>query len=213
MSSSATPLREQRVLAPASAPGTSRLASVTRRRLATALLLATTTLPVMLPATVGASPGDSLAISMFGDRSEALWPLQVGLEVVAVESGEVVVPRRELVVSDGQHTVFAEVIATPHGSHAFELEVVARHHAEANIELEYDLRVREARFEGLTWTNYLLHRLALAPRPEVGPESLAAARADIVETQQDPDAPAHVQSVDVDGQRYEIRLYAASLRG
>ena len=185
-----------------------------RRHLATALLLAATSLPAtLLPATVGASPGDSLTISMFGDRSEALWPLQVGLEVVAIDSGEVVVPRRDLVVSDGQHTVFAEVIAAPHGSHGFELEVVARHHADATIELEYDLRVREARFEGLTWTDYLLHRLALAPRPEVGPEALAAARADIIEAQQDPVAPAHVQTVDVDGRRYEIRLYAESLRG
>ncbi|HVI02058.1 MAG TPA: hypothetical protein VM869_25270 [Enhygromyxa sp.] len=168
---------------------------------------------LLIPASAGATPGDSLSIPLFSDRSEALWPLQVGLEVVAVDSGEVVVPRRELVVSDGQHTIFSEVIATPRGTQGFELEVVARHHAADAIELEYDLRVEQARFADLSWTDYLLHRLALAPRPEVGPNALAAARADIVETHENPDDPAHSQTVDVDGQRYEIRLYAASLRG
>ncbi|HLT40469.1 MAG TPA: hypothetical protein VK034_29525 [Enhygromyxa sp.] len=165
------------------------------------------------PALALAAPGDSLSIPLFGDRSEALWPLQVGLEVVEVETGQRVVPRRDLVVSDGQHTIFSEVIATPHGTQGFELELVARHHAGDAIELEYDLRVRQAHFEDLSWTDYLLHRLALAPRPRVGPQALAAARADIVETREDPDDPAHSQIVDVDGRRYEIRLYAASLRG
>lgn len=179
-----------------------------RRRIALALLVAS-----LVPATARATPGDSLSVPLFGDRSEALWPLQVGLEVVAVDSGELVVPRRELVVSDGQHTIFSEVIATPRGSHGFELELVARHHAGDAIELEYDLHVRQARFQELTWTDYLLHRLALAPRPEVGPDALAAARADIIETREAVDEPAHSQTVEVDGQRYEIRLYAASMRG
>jgi hypothetical protein len=179
------------------------------RRLLTLPLLAA----ILLPTSAGATPGDSLAIPLFSDRSETLWPLQVGLEVVAVDTGEQVVPRRDLVVSDGQHTVFSEVIATPRGTQGFDLELVARHHAGDAIELEYDLRVRQARFEDLNWTDYLLHRLALAPRPAVGPEALAAARADIVETHQHPDDPAHSQTVTVDGRRYEIRLYAASLRG
>ncbi|PRQ01313.1 hypothetical protein ENSA5_26840 [Enhygromyxa salina] len=159
-----------------------------------------------------AAAGDSLSVPLFSDRSEALWPVEVGLEI-ASESGEVVVPRRELVVADGQHMIFSEVIATPKGSHAFELELVARHHAGDAIELEYDLFVREARFEELTWTDYLLHRLSLAPRPELGPDALAAARADIVETHGQANEPAHSQSVSVDGALYEIRLYATSLRG
>ena len=193
-----------------------------RRTFAPALLLVLSAAAAVVggatvPGIAHATHGDSLSVPLFGDRSEALWPLQVGLEVVAVDTDEVVVPRRELVVSDGQHTVFSEAIATPHGSHGFEVEVVARHHAGGAIELEYELHVREARFEGLTWTDYLLHRLALAPRPEVGPEALAAARADIVETREarrgEGEEPAHSQTVDVDGRRYEIRLYAASLRG
>lgn len=164
-----------------------------------------------------AAPGDrahvnSLSVPMFGDRSEALWPLQIGLEIVA-ESGESVVPRHDLVVSDGQHTIFSEVVATSKGTHAFELELVARHHAGDAIELEYDLLVRQARFSGLTWKDYLLHRLSLAPRPELGPNAVAAARADIVETRERPNEPAHRQTLTVDGDRYEIRLYAASLRG
>ncbi|MFO7565416.1 MAG: hypothetical protein R6X02_22435 [Enhygromyxa sp.] len=184
-----------------------------RRSSILALLLATMMPASLMPASAHATSGDSLSIPLFGDRSEALWPLQVGLEVISVDSGELVVPRRELVVSDGQHTIFSEVVATPRGTRGFEVELVARHHAADAIELEYDLRVREARFEDLRWTDYLLHRLALAPRPQVGPDALTAARADIVETREDPDDPAHRQTVELDGQRYEIRLYAASLRG
>lgn len=159
-----------------------------------------------------ATPTDSLSVPMFGDRSESLWPLQIGLEIVDA-GGHVVVPLRELVVADGQHTTFTEAIATPRGSHAFELELVARHHAGNKIELEFELLVRQARFESLTWSDYLLHRLSLGPRPGLGPQAIAAARADIVETRAHRDEPAHTQSIMVDGARYEIRLYAASLRG
>ncbi len=159
-----------------------------------------------------ATPGHSLSVPMFGDRSEALWPLQVGLEIVDA-AGQVVVERRELVVSDGQHTIFSEVISTPRGSHGFELELVARHHARDAIELEYDLRVRQARFASLTWTDYLLHRFSLGPRPQLGPGAIAAARADIVETQEREHEPAHTQVIAVDEARYEVRLYATSLRG
>lgn len=158
------------------------------------------------------APGHSLSVPMFGDRSEALWPLQVGLEIVDAQ-GQVVVPLRELVVIDGQHTVFSEVISTPRGSHAFELELVARHHARDAIELEYDLLVRQARFASLTWGDYLMHRLSLAPRPQLGPGAIAASRADIVETREREHEPAHTQVIAVDGARYEVRLYATSLRG
>lgn len=173
------------------------------------LVAATWLTPV--PATAN-TPGHSLSVPMFGDRSEALWPLQVGLEIVDAD-GLVVVPRRELVVADGQHTIFSEVISTPRGSHAFELELVARHHARDAIELEYDLLVRQARFASLSWGDYLMHRLSLAPRPRLGPGAIAAARADIVETREREHEPAHTQVIAVDGARYEIRLYATSLRG
>ena len=173
----------------------------------TGLVFATATMPAH-----AATPGHSLSVPMFGDRSEALWPLAIGLDVVT-DSGVVVVPRREVVVADGQHFTFSEVVSTPRGSHAFELELVARHHARDAIELEYDLVVRQARFASLTWTDYLLHRLSLGPRPQLGPGAVAAARADIVETQEGQDKPAHSQAITVDGARYEIRLYATSLRG
>ena len=91
-----------------------------RRRLLSLALLAA----ALIPASARATPGDSLSVPLFGDRSEALWPLQVGLEVVAVDTGDLVVPRRELVVSDGQHTIFSEVIATPRGTQGFELELM-----------------------------------------------------------------------------------------
>ena len=155
---------------------------------------------------------DSLSVPLFSDRSEALWPMQVGIEVASM-AGDIVVPLRDVVVADGQHTVFSEVIEAPRGSHDFHLEIVARHHVGDAIELEYDLAVRQARFRELTWGNYLLHRLSLAPRPELGPNALAAARADIVEIHERANEPAHRQIVTVDGERYEIRLYAATLRG
>lgn len=178
--------------------------------LALALLAGLTAASVSTTAT--ATPGETFSRPMFSDRSEALWPLQVGLEIVDA-SGEAVVPLHEIVVADGQHTIFSEVIAAPVGSHTFELELVARHHANDAIELEYDLLVRQARFDRLTWSDYLLHRLALGPRPGLGRNSLVAARADIVETRSRADGPAHSQVLTVDGARYEIRLYAASLRG
>ena len=156
---------------------------------------------------------DSLSVALFGDQREALWPMQIGVEVVSASGGEVVVPLRDVVVSDGQHTIFSEVIEAPRGKHTFELELVARHHFGDAIELEYDLDIRQARFESLTWGSYLLHRMALAPRPQVGDDALAAARADIVEIEDRPSEPAHRQIVTVDGQRYEIRLYAETLRG
>ena len=157
--------------------------------------------------------GSSLSVPMFSDRSEALWPMQIGFEIVDVQSGAIVVPRRGLVVIDGQHTTFAEIIATPRGQRAFEMQIVARHHAGNAIELEYEVLVRQSRFARLTWKAYLLHRLSLAPRPSLGPQAIAAARADIVETRQSLTTPAHTQAVQVDGDRYEIRLYTASLRG
>ncbi len=177
-----------------------------RPRLALALLLGS------LVTTLGVTPAhaaDSLSIPLFSDRSEALWPIEVGMEVVDLTTGEVVVPRRELVVADGQHTTFSEVIATPRGQRDFELALTVRHHAEGALEFEYDLAVREAAFEDLTWSDYLLNRLALAPRPLVGPVGLAAARADIVETKHE----ALEEQVTVGSDRYAIRLHARSLRG
>jgi hypothetical protein len=176
-----------------------------RPRLALGLLLGS----LVSLAAVPAAAADSLSVPLFGDRSEALWPIEIGLEVVDVASGEVVVPRRNLVVADGQHTTFSEVVATPRGQQAFEVALTVRHHAEGAIEFEYDLAVREAVFEDLTWGDYLLNRLALAPRPELGPVGLAAARADIVETKRE----ALQEQVMVGGDRYEIRLHARSLRG
>jgi hypothetical protein len=176
-----------------------------RSRLLFGLLLGSLVTLVGRPATAA----DSLSVPLFGDRSEALWPIEVGMEIVEVQSGEVVVPLRSLVVADGQHTTFAEVVATPRGQQAFELALIVRHHAEGAIEFEYDLAVREAVFERLTWSDYLLNRLSLAPRPDLGPTGLAAARADIVETKRE----LVQELVTVGGDRYEIRLHARSLRG
>ncbi|MFV8750803.1 hypothetical protein ACNOYE_09655 [Nannocystaceae bacterium ST9] len=177
-----------------------------RPRLALGLLLGSL---VSLATGSAYAADNSLAVPLFGDRSEALWPIEIAMEVVDVETGEVVVPRRDLVVADGQHTTFSEVVATPRGQRAFELAVTVRHHAEGAIEFDYELAVRDAAFEDLTWSDYLLDRLDLAPRPELGPVGLAAARADIVETKLE----TLQELLSVGGDRYEIRLHARSLRG
>lgn len=181
-----------------------------------ALSLATIVGVSMIATPAVATPGDSFSVPMFSDRSETLWPLEVSVEIVALgraqtagEVGKTIVPERELVVADGQHTTFSEVVATPRGQRAFEVELVARHHAGGKIELEYDLHVRQAKFERLTWGDYVLHRLVLAPRPRLGPAALAAARADIVETE----GEVHAQRFTVDGDLYEVRLRAETMRG
>lgn len=160
-------------------------------------------------ASPAASAADSLSVPLYGDRSEALWPIEVGLEVVEVESGEIVAPLRPLSVADGQRTTFAEVVAVPQGQRSFEVELRVRHHAAGAIEFEYELAVRDAAFERLTWSDYLLDRLDLAPRPELGPSGLAARRADIVESK----AGIVREEVVLGGVRYEVRLHARSLRG
>ncbi|NVB37784.1 hypothetical protein G6O69_08060 [Pseudenhygromyxa sp. WMMC2535] len=180
----------------------------------TALLGVTATTPALAHTpTDMRAPAASFSTPMFGDRSEALWPLELGVEIVALTDAgteaKVVVPLREVVVADGQHLSFTEVVDTPRGQRSFGVELVARHHAGSKIELEYDLVVRQARFAELTWSDYVLHRLALGPRPSLGPEVLAAARADIVETE----GQAHGQRFSVDGDLYEIRIHAASMRG
>ena len=105
--------------------------------------------------------------------------------------------------------ILSEVVRTPRGQRSFALDVVARHHAGGRIELEYDLLVRDAYFRDLTWRDYLLNRLNLAPRPALGPDAISAARADIVETRKQ----AHSQRFTVAGDQYEIRLSARSMRG
>lgn len=159
------------------------------------------------------TPGESFTAPMFGDRSETLWPLEVGVEILALSPGaghaKTVIPLRQRSIADGQHFFFTEVVDTPRGQRSFRIEVVARYHGGDKIELEYDLVVRQARFAELTWGDYLLHRLALGPRPELGPEVLAAARADIVETV----GEVHGRRFSVDGDLYEIRLQAKSMRG
>jgi hypothetical protein len=54
-----------------------------------------------------------------------------------------------------------------------------------------------------------LHRLRFGPRPGVGPEQVRVSRADIVTTRGEP----HVETVEIDGQKYEVRVFALSVRG
>jgi hypothetical protein len=153
---------------------------------------------------------DNLSVPLFSDQSEALWPVEVTMEIVPLSQGASIdTPVHRIVVADGQHLDFEDVIRTPAGQCSFDLRVVARHHANDAVEVEYDLRVAEARYQDMSWSDYLMHRLNLAPRPEVGPSLLSVARADIVAGA----ARTHSERIEVGGETFEIRISAKSMRG
>ena len=160
-----------------------------------------------LPSTADA---DNLSVPIFSDQREALWPVEVTMEIVPLSDGvSIDTPVHRIVVADGQHLDFEDVIRTPVGQCSFDVRVVARHHANDKVEVEYDLRVAEARYEDMSWSDYLLHRLNLAPRPEVGPSLLSVARADIVSGARE----THLERIEVGGESFEVRISARSMRG
>ncbi len=164
----------------------------------------------VLPATAGAT--DGLSVAMFAEETAALWPVAVSMEIVRLDSNEgeeESLSSHRMTVEDGQPMDFADVVRTPEGECSFSVRLVARHHARGIIEVEYDLRVAEARYEAMTWERYLLHRLNLSERPEIGDSSLSVTRADIVSGVR----KTYRERVEVGGQRFEIRISARSLRG
>ena len=160
---------------------------------------------------LGASPvqaSDSLSRSIFADESEALWPIEVSMQIVPVALGDEFAEASSITVDDGHSTRLATVQRAPTGQHTFELEVVARHHARHRVELEYDLTVHEARYEQMSPSSYLWHRLEFGPGPTLGPARVRAVRSDIVSLH----GGSHVESVTIGRRQYEVRLSAASTR-
>lgn len=160
---------------------------------------------------LGASPvqaSDSLSRSIFADESDALWPIEVSMQIVPVELGDEFAEVTSITVEDGHSTGLTTVQRAPTGHHTFQVDVIARHHARRRVELEYDLTVEEARFDRMSPSRYLWHRLDLAPGPTLGPSRVRAVRSDIVSLHGEP----HVESVTIGRRQYEIRLSAASTR-
>ena len=158
---------------------------------------------------------DTLSVALFSDESQALWPVELQLEIVHlnphqssdVESVEISAER--VIAMDGELINFRHQIRTSQAECSFELKVVARHHANQEMEIEYDLQAREARYQPMGWSDYLLHRLNLNARLELGPNRLSVARADIVTGT----AKTHTEIITVGGEDFELRLFARSLRG
>jgi hypothetical protein len=161
---------------------------------------------------------DSLATPIAGPHAEALWPIELELEISQLDALEGGAPRvapraplasRATVVPDGHRSRFTSSVRTSRGQHTFTLSVVPRHHPGGAVELEWDLEVAEATYRELSVQEYLLHRLQLGPRPSLEQPYLKIARSDIVSTR----GQAFTKIVEIGTQRYEIRIFAQSLRG
>jgi hypothetical protein len=163
-----------------------------------------------------AAAADSLAIPITAQLRQELFPVEVGVEIVAVGpplGGEIpterIMPANAVTVPDGNRVSFSRAIWTPRGRRAFAIDVVAHQYPGGAMEIEWDLLVEDAPYETVGVGEYLLHRLRFGPRPGVGPERVRVSRADIVVTRDEP----HVETVVIDGQKYEIQVFALSVRG
>jgi hypothetical protein len=174
---------------------------------------------VLASAAAPASAADSLAIPITAQMRQELFPVEVGVEIVAVgpplggpasaPGAKRIMPADAVTVPDGNKVSFSRAIWTPRGRRAFSIDVVAHQHPGGKIELEWDLLVEDAPYESMSVADYVLHRLRFGPRPGVGPERVRVSRADIVTTRGEP----HLETVEIDGQKYEIHIMATSVRG
>lgn len=189
-----------------------------RRRQQSSARLAALLAAVCLGGAAGpVAAADSLATPITSELAQELWPVEVGVEIVAVGpplgglegASATLLPTRSVTVPDGNRVSFSRGIWTPRGRRAFSVDVAAHQHPRGEIEIEWDLVVEDAPYQTVSVGDYLLHRLRFGPRPEVGPEQVRVSRADIVTTQGEP----HVETVEIDGQKYEIRVFALSVRG
>ncbi|MCX4241121.1 hypothetical protein [Paraliomyxa miuraensis] len=163
---------------------------------------------------------NSLATPITAELTQDLWPVELGVEIVAVGPplGETsssralastLMPTRSVTVPDGRRVSFSHAVWTPRGRRAFTVDVAAHQHPRGEIEIEWDLLVEDAPYETVSVGEYLLHRLRFGPRPGVEDERVRVSRADIVTTRGRP----HLETVEIDGQKYEIRVFALSVRG
>lgn len=158
---------------------------------------------------------NSLATPITAELRQELWPVEIGVEIVEVDDdaseGEPVeaMPMRPVVVPDGNRVAFSSAIWTPRGRRDFSVEVAAHQHPRDEVEIEWDLLVEDAPYETVSVGDYLLHRLRFGPRPGVGPDQVRVSRADIVSVRDQP----YTQTVEIDGQKYEVRIFALRVRG
>lgn len=159
---------------------------------------------------------NSLATPITAELRRELFPVEVAVEIIAVgpplggkSPTERLMPNNAVTVPDGNRVAFSRAIWTPRGRRAFSIDVVAHQHPRGEMEIEWDLLVEDAPYETVSVGDYMLHRLRFGPRPAVGPAQVRVSRADIVTTRGEP----HVETVEIDGQKYEIHVFALSMRG
>lgn len=161
---------------------------------------------------------DSLATPITGQLQQELWPVEVAVEIVAIANPDdldpfaestLLLPTHAVTVPDGNRISLSRAVWTPRGRRDFAVDVVARQHPRGEVEIEWDLLVEDAPYRTVSVGEYLLHRLRFGPRPQVGGTLVRVSRADIVTTRGEP----HVETVEIDGSKYEIRIFALSARG
>lgn len=158
---------------------------------------------------------NSLSTPITSELAQELWPVEIGVEIVEVDDGisegapVEAMPRRTVVVPDGNRISFSSAIWTARGRRDFTVDVAAHQHPRQEIELEWDLVVEDAPYETVSVQDYVLHRLRFGPRPSVKDDRVVIARADIVSITDQ----SHTEIVFIDDQAYEIRIFALSVRG
>lgn len=156
----------------------------------------------------------SLSTPITGARLDAMWGIEVEIEIVRILDGDddtatrVVMPRHRATVPDGHEMQLHAVVQTDTGRREFALDVTPHHHPDA-VELEWSLEVLEARYRPIDVAAYLLHRLQLDDVLELDDAALAIARADIVEVKDEP----HTRRVVIGSEVHEIRIFARPARG
>lgn len=163
-----------------------------------------------------APASDSLATPITTEMADVTWPVKVEVEIANLDAQpdqgsetDAALSKREVVVPDGHRLSFESSVRSNEGRLDFDLRVVPRIHPRGAVELEWDLLVSEAKYRPMGVGRYAIHRLQLAGEPELGPATLSIARSDIVSTTDEP----FVEEVEIDGQVFEIRISAQSMRG
>lgn len=157
-----------------------------------------------------ASANGSLAAPITGPSLDALWPIEIEVDIVRIDEAThtVLAPHRAK-VPDGHAMTLESVVRTDSGERRFSLAVVPHHHPGGVVEVEWSLEVHQAKYRAIDAAQYLLHRLQLDDVLELEDPSLTIARADIVEI----DGTVHRKEVWIGEELHEIRIFARAVRG
>lgn len=165
---------------------------------------------VCLAASPTASANGSLAAPITGTSLDALWPIEIEVDIVRIDDGtHVVMAPHRAKVPDGHAMSLQSVVRTDSGERQFTLELVPHHHPGDVIEVEWSLEVHQSRYRAIDAAQYLLHRLQLDDVLELEDPSLTIARADIVEIE----GTVHSKEVWIGEELHEIRIFARAARG